>query len=69
MKLDYGSWDALHRDKNVGKAVKLFDAKVTEEFAEGFCRHTDEFCFRVDAKEEGTFDLGSHAKLVEYGLA
>ena len=69
MKWDYGSWDALHRDKNVGKAVKLFDAKVTEEFAEGFCRHTDEFCFRVDAKDEGTFDLGSHAKLVEYGLA
>ena len=28
LKLDYGSWDALHRDKNVGKAVKLFEAKI-----------------------------------------
>ena len=70
MKFDYGAcWDAIHRDKNVGKAVKEFNKSVPLEHVEGWCRHTDEFCIRVDAKDKATFDLGSYEALVEHGLA
>ena len=70
MKFDYGScWDAIHRDKNVGKAIKEFNKSIPALHVEGWVRHTDEFCARVDAKDKATFDLGSYEALEAHGLA
>ena len=70
LKFDYGSlWDTIDRDKNVGNAVKKFNDSIPIEHVEGWVRHTDEFCIRVDAKDEATFDMGSYEALVAHGLA
>ena len=70
LKFDYGScWDALHRGKNVGQAVHMFQKGVPQEHIEGWVRYSDDFCFRVDVKDKATFDLGSYEQLVEHGLA
>ena len=70
LKFDYGScWDAIHRDKNVGNAIKQFNKSIPNLHVEGWVRHSDEFCIKVNAKDKATFDLASYEALVAHGLA
>ena len=51
-KLDYRGWDTESKKGRVNESVKTFMEKVTSRDVEGFYRHTDEFCFKINDKDE-----------------
>ena len=55
--------------KMLGRLCKCSKKVCPGSTLRGWVRYSDEFCFRVDAKDKGTFDLWSYEKLAEHGLA
>ena len=52
LKLDYRGWDTKSKVARVNESVKKFFNAVTSRDVEGFIRHTDEFAFKVAARDE-----------------
>lgn len=50
-KIDYRGWDTEMKKGKVNQSVKTFMDSVTSRDVEGFERHTDEFCFKINDKD------------------
>lgn len=51
-KTDYRGWDPKDKTPRVNESVKTFMNAVTSRDVEGFIRHTDEFCFKINDQDQ-----------------